>query len=149
MIRRTVPAFSTSDSEHEAILASTMESDSALIGRDSARLETEPLTIPRQRYPSRFSRTLFDSAGFLVTCPFAAIQPRNSTMSPHYRHPDPAFIVETVVEEFLADGADLSVVTLDEFKGRLKRTICWMVDEFNETKIWPHRCNNTLRSVAV
>lgn len=70
-------------------------------------------------------------------------------MTPHYRHPAPAFIVQTVVEELLSDGADLSVVTLDEFKGRLKRTIRWMVEEFNATKIWPHRYNNSLRSVAV
>lgn len=70
-------------------------------------------------------------------------------MMPHYRHPDPAFIVETVVEELLSDGANLRIVTLDEFKQRLKQTIRWMVEEFNATSIWPHRFTTSLRSVAV
>ena len=70
-------------------------------------------------------------------------------MKPLYRHPDPVLIVETAVESLLSDGADLSVVTLVEFKERLKQTIHWMVDEFNATTIWPHRYSTSLRSVAV
>ncbi|MBC7819714.1 MAG: hypothetical protein IAG10_22760 [Planctomycetaceae bacterium] len=70
-------------------------------------------------------------------------------MKPSYRHPDPAFIVETVVDELLSDGADLRVVTLDEFKEALKQTIRWMVKEFNETSIWPHRCTTSSRMMAV
>ena len=67
----------------------------------------------------------------------------------HYRHPDPAFIVETIVEELVSEGADLSVVTLREFKERLKHTIRWMVGEFNATSIWPHRGSRSLRSMAI
>ena len=53
-------------------------------------------------------------------------------MKPHY-HTDPTiiveaiFIVETVVEGLLANDADLSVVTLGEFKERMTQTIRWMV----------------------
>ena len=70
-------------------------------------------------------------------------------MKPYYRHPDPAFIVETLVETLLADGTDLRAVTLVEFKEGLKQTIRWMVEEFNETSIWPHRCTTSSQMMAV
>ncbi len=54
-------------------------------------------------------------------------------MKPRYRRLDPRYIIETIVETLLSDGADLRVVTLDEFKGRLKQTIHSIVDESNAT----------------
>ena len=46
--RRTASAFSASDNGSEAIIASPAENESALIGRESPRLETDPpTTSPR------------------------------------------------------------------------------------------------------
>ena len=39
------------------------------------------------------------------------------------RRPDPAVIVETVVQALLSEGAELRSVTLDEFKQRMTYTI--------------------------
>ena len=47
-------------------------------------------------------------------------------MKPRLRPPGPAAIVAVVVEMLLSEGADLKVVTLDEFKQRLKQTILAM-----------------------
>ena len=56
-------------------------------------------------------------------------------MNPRCPAPSPAVIVETVVETLLSEGADLKVVTLDEFKQRLKQTILAMTEESKATAI--------------
>ena len=56
-------------------------------------------------------------------------------MKPRSRPPGPATIVAAVVETLLSEGADLKVVTLDEFKQRLKQTIHSMTEESKATVI--------------
>lgn len=56
-------------------------------------------------------------------------------MNPRRPAPSAAVIVEAVVETFLSEGADLKVVTLDEFKERMKQTIRSMVQKSKATAI--------------
>lgn len=51
------------------------------------------------------------------------------------RRPNPATIVETVVESLLAEGANLKAVTLNDFKERLQQTIRRMTEESKATAI--------------
>ena len=51
------------------------------------------------------------------------------------RSPDPTLIIEAVVSSLVSERANLKVVTLDEFKERLKQTIRSMADEVKAAAI--------------
>ena len=56
-------------------------------------------------------------------------------MKTRSRRPDPAIIVEAVIKSLVNERANLKVVTLDEFKERMKKTIRSMVDELKATAV--------------